>query len=371
MTNENGGIRVLEGTPLRSGTRTVLGRMTASVLAEHRVVPRRNFRDKTGYQREPSKTRVNRLKQDLDKKRVDLPTAVLLNLRAFNPDSHLVRKNGSEYLSLRAGDRLYVVDGQHRIEALTDLYEDDPDRWAGFELPFVCLLGAHEGDEMEQFYVVNSTAKSVRTDLALDLLKQRAEADPTVRDSLMERGESWKVDAQTIVERLALTPAWSDRVRFPGQSVGETTIANSGMVNGLKQLLLTPYFGNITTDNQVKILDAYWRAIRDVLPEAFEEPTDYTLQKMTGVTVMHGLLIVALEYVRSAGGSVIEAESYRDALSGALEDLEGDTREGEVVRGADFWRAGPRGAAGSFSSNAGRRVLLAKLKTGLPAFEVE
>ena len=40
------------------------------------------------------------------------------------------------------------------------------------------MIGADETEEMTQFYVINSTAKSVRTDLALDLLKQRAENDP-------------------------------------------------------------------------------------------------------------------------------------------------------------------------------------------------
>ena len=51
-------------------------------------------------------------------------------------------------------------------------------RWGEILIPFVCMIGAGERQEMEQFYVVNSNAKSVRTDLAMDLLKQRAESDP-------------------------------------------------------------------------------------------------------------------------------------------------------------------------------------------------
>ena len=45
---------------------------------------------------------------------------------------------------------------------------------------------------MEQFYVVNSTAKSVRTDLAYDLLKQRAENDPEVIPALQSGARSGK-----------------------------------------------------------------------------------------------------------------------------------------------------------------------------------
>ena len=363
-------VPVLETAPLKNGRRKVIGQITAGELAQLNHVPRRNFRDKTGYQREPSASRVNRLAQELAKKQVDLPTAVLLNLREFRPEEHLVQGNGSLQLALAADDRLYVVDGQHRIEALSKLIDEDQDRWSDFEIPFVCLLGADENEEMEQFYVVNSTAKSVRTDLALDLLKQRAESDPNVLEGLVERGEAWKVKAQTIVEALAETQIWRGRIRFPGQPTSGTTIANSGMVNALKQLLSTPYFGSITTENQVKILDAYWRGANKVILEPFEAPTEFTLQKMTGVTVMHGLLISVLEYVRSKGRSVIDPDSFVDALTGALEELEGDTQDGGVARGADFWRAGPDGAAGSFSSNAGRRVLLAKMSAGVPEVEV-
>ena len=66
-------------------------------------------------------------------------------------------------------------------------------------IPFVCVLGASEREEMEQFYVVNSTAKSVRTDLAYDLLKQRAENDP--RSSL--RFKSWARSGKWTGRRLS------------------------------------------------------------------------------------------------------------------------------------------------------------------------
>jgi len=247
----------------------------------------------------------------------------------------------------------------------------ESDRWSHYEIPFVCMLGADEREEMEQFYVVNSTAKSVRTDLALDLLKQRAESDVDVMKSLIERGESWKVKAQTLVEELSATSMWRNRIRLPGDPKGDATLTSSGMVASLRPLLATPYFGSITTANQVKVLDAYWQGLREVIPAAFDEPSQYVLQKATGVMAMHGLLISLIEYVRSKGESVIEPGSYAEPLKGALLELEGDTGTGDIARGADFWKAGPDGAAGSFSSNAGRRVLVAKLRALLPALEVE
>ena len=348
-----------------------VGVMPAATLVSRFLVPHRDSRSKRGYQRPVSTARVNKLAADMRSRQVDLPTAVLLNVR--DTAVGLVQELPEQGWAIFQpnGHELYVVDGQHRIEALAKLIAENPERWSDYEVPFVCMLGADELEEMKQFYVVNSTAKSVRTDLALDLLKQRAENDPNLMASLVEKGEDWKVEAQTIAEELAKTRLWKHRIRFPGDPSGETTIGSAGVVSSLKQLLDTPYFGAISTQNRLKILEAYWEGIEHVIPDVFREPKDYALQKSTGVQIMHALLISALELLKSRGLSVLEADSYQDVLQDALLELQGDTAEGNIAEGADFWRAGVQGAAGSFSSNAGRRVLLARLKTELPDVEVE
>ena len=364
-------IPVVKSQPLRNQVPVIVGVIPAGAVVRLHKIPRRNHTRKTGYQREVSVTRVNRLVKELRRSEVDLPTAVLLNLRAYKPEDHLIELPEDRLLFCPGEEALYVVDGQHRIEALKRIVEEDPESWSGFEIPFVCMLGATGRQEMEQFYIVNSTAKSVRTDLAFDLLKQRAESDPMVMSALVERGMSWKVTAQTLTEEISKTQLWQGRIRFPGIPKAATTIGSAAMVNSLRLLLTAPYFGSISSENQVKILHAYWQGIRALLPGAFDQPSAYSLQKSVGLQAMHALLVTVLEYVRSVGDSVIEPSSYKKALKTSLLELEGDTSQGEVVRGGDFWFAGPRGAAGSFSSNAGRRVLIAKLKALLPQIEVE
>lgn len=347
----------------------VVGVMPAGLLVGSYEIPRRNYTEKRGYQRPVSLSRVNKLVADLLANRVDLPTAVLLNIRDFKEGVHLVEENGAFFF--QPDGPLYVVDGQHRIEALAKLIERDPERWAPFPIAFVCLLGADEFQEMTEFYVVNFTAKSVRTDLAYDLLKQRAEADPSLMEALTEKGESWKVEGKSITEQLGKSsPLWSGRVRFPGEPVGASLISSAGMVSSLRPPLATPYFDAISRANKVKVLSAYWEGVSNVVPEAFQDPPQYALQKSTGVQVMHKFLIAVLEHLRSKGNSVLEPESYESLLSDPLHQLEGDTVSGHIVRGADFWRVGARGAAGSFSNNAGRRVLNARLKGALPRLEV-
>ena len=351
------------------GVPQVNGVMTAAQVVGRYTIPRRDHRTKTGYQREISTSRVNKLASDLAVGRVDLPTALLLNLREYDDAQNLVEREGRQYLRID-GESLFVVDGQHRIAALDRLIEKDPDRWADFEISFACLLGANEREEMEEFYVVNSTAKSVRTDLALDLLKQRAETDPEVYTALIERGEHWKVEAQAVAEALTSSALWQGRIRFPGDPKAGTTIGSNGMVSSLKPLLATPYFGSVTRANRVEILSSFWQGLAEVVPEVFADPTDYAMQKSTGVQVMHSILIAVLEVLRSQGRSVVDPANYADLLRDPLLEIEGDTANGAIARGSDFWRAGAEGAAGSFSSNAGRRVLTSRLKQALPAPQV-
>ena len=227
MNTTSNTVPVIESRPLRKGPRVVVGVLDAGTLIAQYSVPTRDTRRKSGYQRELMRARVNRLQSELRKRRVDLPTAVLLSMRDGS-DSLLEDDEKGLRLQL-AGRDLSVVDGQHRVAALRDLVDEDPDRWSSFKVPFVCVLGANENQEMEQFYVVNSTAKSVRTDLAYDLLKQQVENDSELSEALEERGEKWKIAGQTIVERLRQESAiWRSLIRFPGDPPRGTTINNSG-----------------------------------------------------------------------------------------------------------------------------------------------
>lgn len=362
----------VELTKPKSGkwTRKVTGVISAGDLYDRYEIPRRDHRAKTGYQRELSTTRVNQLVKELREDRVDLPTSILVNLRDFEEERNLVLHNGKIHLRLGM-EPLYVVDGQHRVAALARLVEEDPERWEDYEIPFVCMIGADALEEMREFYVVNSTAKSVRTDLAFDLLKQQAESDPKVMDYAIETGQGWKVEGQTLAEELARTPLWRGLIRFPREPKASTTVSSSSMVTSLKPLLSSAYFSQVPVPSQVKVLNAYWHGIRQVIPEPFEEPADYALQKGLGAMIMHGFLVYVLENVNSRGDSVIEAQSYAKVLEPVLENLQGDTASGVPVSGADFWLSGSEGAAGSYSSSAGRRVLMAKLKALLPPIEVE
>ena len=332
-------VRVAEGQPLRSGTPTIVGFMPiGAIIPGGYEIPYYNSQTKRGYQRQPQESRVNQLANDLKKNLTDLPTAVLFNIRNRQAreavDRHELQLEKLQGLN-RA--KFSVVDGQHRVLALEKLMAEDPETWSGFMIPFVCFLGATEQEEMEQFYIVNSTAKSVKTDLALTLLRKRAEK-PEVYRSLTEPGWEWQLKGQAIVEWLSgESSVWRNRIRAANMDKGSTTISLASMVSSLKPLLSTPYFRGLKPEQQATIVDAYWQAIRELLRPAFDQPEDYTVQKGVGVMQFHLVLPDVMECVRSRGLMTSDPSSYKKILEDALTTLQGDTAEGEVVEGVEFW----------------------------------
>ncbi len=372
-------LRVVRGPTLRSGIITVVGIIPAEILVVHHFVPYRKVLEQEGYQRIPTESRITQLARELQQNNVDLPTSVLLNLRNCDQDEVLVSTGNDNYLlkldleKAASKHRLFVVDGQHRIRALQKAIEEYEVDIRNIKVPFVCMIGGDEMHEMEQFHVVNSNAKSVRTDLALNLLKERAQYDPEFANLLAQRGRKWEVDAQALTERLAkASSTWKNKIRHPNAPVGETTVPSSSFVRSLKPLLTqTALFKSIRDqEKQAQVIDAYWRAIRRILPEAFEQPKNFSLQKGIGVEVMHSIFPVVLDLARSEGGSLYDPQSYAPVLQIALTNLDGLNGDGKTVQGVEFWLAGRHGAAGAFTSAAGKRRLAEYLHTLLPELEI-
>lgn len=86
---------------------------------------------------------------------------------------------------------------------------------------------------------------------------------------------------------------------------------------------------------------------------------------------MHMILPHVVECIRNRGLMITEPSAYTQVLEEALTNLQGENSSGEIVTGIDFWRSGPSGAAGNYSSSAGRRFLATKIQLLLPEIEIE
>jgi len=360
-------IPVIVGKLPRTGLPIAVGFIRTEDLIPRARIAHREFEGGRGYQRLPSLTRVNMLARELMGRKVDLPTALLLNLRNYDESVHLTKTSDGVTALKLADDYFWEVDGQHRVESLKRALEADYDRFRDYTIPFVTGLGWSEEYEMEQFFVVNSTAKSVPTSIAYDILASLGQGIPGLMQDLEERGRAWQVDGHELARELAATSSiWMNRIRFSNEPKGMTTVASSGFTQSLKSILNSAYFGRLSRGPQVKVLMAYWDAQQSILPQVFTDPQNYVLQKSLGVQVMHAIFNDVVEVVRANNDPVTDLNSYAKVLGNTLVTLSGDTREGLQVSGEDFWLSGEQGAAGAFSSSAGRRVLTARLRSGLP-----
>ena len=345
---------------------TIVGVMNAGTLTSYSEVPiykHDGSTKQTGYQRIPSQIRVKTLAQDILKKSVDFPTAVLLSLRT-NPFQDFIANDDD--FTINVSDfkdiKFYVVDGQHRIAALKKAMLDDSlqsTEIAKIKIPFVCMLGANEAQEMAQFHIINTNAKPISTSLAFSLLKERSQNDVEFSRLFEEKGQKWKIEAQSITEKICSRDGiWNNRIRLPNMGKGITITTSASFAKSLKPVLDSYTLKKERDiDKKVQIVMAYWNAVNKIIPEAFENPVKYNIQKGIGVEIIHGIYPAIADSVRGTNKSLYKPESYVEYLRNSLLELSGMNGFNQQVSGADFWRTGNAGAAGSMSSAAGKRRL--------------
>ena len=226
---------------------------------------------------------------------------------------------------------------------------------------------------MNEFYVVNSNAKSIGTGLAYELLKQRAANSEGVREHLIKTGKAWIEEAGKLTDKLADLEIWRGRIQYPGQKRGNTLITNNGLTTSLRPLVEQPGFFQALRDEeqQAKVLNAYWEGIRQVLPKVMRNPEEYNLQRTLGVSALHAVLVNVLAIMTSRGYSVFDPAQYAEIMREPLEQLSGQTQKGVEVEGIAFWKRGAGGASGLFNSRTGRRVLESEIRKKLPDLNVQ
>ena len=254
-----------------------------------------------GYQRPLIDTRIAKATKYLLYEEGVFPTSILVNIRG-NIDFHLVAniEEFGEFGILDVPQRslpLWIIDGQHRVMAIRVAAKEDPRRFYNYALPVSILNFRSRFDEMRQFFIINSRQKRIRTDLAQRHLHQTISTRGEMEVSRFEsKSKMFAAEAVLVVDFLRLHPEspWygmvkipSDRRRREGQIVTQTSFASSiGII--LKEL---------TKEERDEIreypkllgllLVDYWNALKEIYPEAFANPRNYTIQKTLGCYVFH------------------------------------------------------------------------------------
>lgn len=254
---------------------------------------------KQGYQRPPEKSRITKIGRYLteSENHILFPTAVLLSARN---DVNYDKKRGT--ITISYDSPLQIIDGQHRIAGLKYAIQEKEAKFLeNFPIPFVIIRCSDKTLEMNQFMIVNGTAKSVRTDLVNMILTNIYAG--TYKPDIPEK-ERWKIVISNVVDKLCkdVNSPWYERIALPGESIkrdSKKIIPATSFITSLKpvyQWLKLAFLDDKsrTMDDEIKIVynivNDYWSAIKEVVPLTFLEPEKYVIQKTPGIFSLHKLL---------------------------------------------------------------------------------
>ena len=307
-----------------------------------------------GYQRPPERSRITRIGTYLIKKQGDglYPNAVLLGSR-----TPLLFDAMSRRLELPKPAALQVIDGQHRIAGLRYAIEEKHESNLAFlPIPVVIVEIQDHTEEMNQFRIINGTAKAVRTDLVNSILTAIAEEHGA--DAIPEK-DVWKVVVTKAVDALNRRDdsPWKDVLLMPDEvstasTSGKMTRATSAITSirfiydWLEQF---GFLAGMDLDQRAAyladVLVAYWRAIRNVVPHAFANPADYVIQKTPGLFSLHYLLKDSLLGDIFRGRRSWDESTFQEFIAASPE-----------ISDADFWHKNS-GRAAAYGSMKGFRDL--------------
>jgi len=249
--------------------------------------------NKQGYQRKPTENRKRKISRYIEKCQYPVfPTNLLVNSQKkleFSPES----KTNWGTLVLDKYP-LWIVDGQTRIEGFRYAVEElKLEKVLEYEMPVTILSDFSLIDELEQFFILNSTQKKVSTDLAQRLKLQLYLENPEEYKSL-GIGEDWELKALKVVDLLNTKgeSPWCEKIRLPNtQKSPINIISQNSFVKSLKPLYRDGIVGSLElkADDTYKALRDYWLALKDIFIDAFESPKDYVIQKTPGIFSLHDL----------------------------------------------------------------------------------
>lgn len=251
-----------------------------------------------GYQRKPSASRVKKVAKYALAPGAIFPASIIVSPRS---EVHFVPMAQGErvgQIHLANDEPLYIIDGQHRLEglnyAITELRVEE---LIEFELPITIIPKLTKKEEIEQFVLINRTQKRVPTNLGDRLLEYLARFGGSKPGVNVLEQKAWKSNAVRIAERVNRDSdsPWFGRIIRPNAPRTDSAVAGeSEFTKSLKNYLTSPYGDRPDEERVYQDFNNYWKAFSQIMPEAFEEPANYVIQKTAGFHSLNPNLPIVL-----------------------------------------------------------------------------
>jgi len=300
--------------------------MSAKELAKSEI-DRWTKHNKSGYQRQPKETRFGTGRGSIVRYLIEemgaFPTSVLLNVRGnikYQPKTKINDFMDFGELTVSDDEKLYIIDGQHRIEAIKRATASQPEL-ENYPLAVSILNYKDKFDEMLHFYIVNSRQKKIPTDLVFKQLQMMV-------DKAILGGKEWlkEVILGPKEERAAMATVIVDYLDEEQSSPFHGQIQYTGEPKEphhlVKDYLLAFYLSFILREKALsgmshaklaQLYADYWSAIKEIYPNAFARADEYTLLKTTGVASYTYLFPTIFAY--SAADGDLSKSRFKHYLS--------------------------------------------------------
>lgn len=116
---------------------------------------------------------------------------------------------------------------------------------------------------------------------------------------------------------------------MPNEPRNGSVAAQKSFTDSLEPIIKDTYFAGKDAKAIGAALRNYWAAIRDLCEAAFEEPSDYVIQKTIGVGVFHKIFPRVSELATDGQGNRVLTQDTLESILGGLPQLE-----------SSFWRSG-------------------------------
>lgn len=362
-----------------------IGYISAKDLVDHHKIPYISIKEgSTGYQRQPKPKPISDYAKKIASRPVDFPTLILLNIR--NEDQINFINNGVLTYIPDHNNKLFVVDGQHRVLSLMAALEradsdgDDLlyERLCNIKIPFGLTITESVLNEMVIFYEVNNFAKSVSANIKKQIETMRAKLGDTDMLRTMELlGDDWSLIADHILLTVTRDEdnVWYNRIKYDNTKPFSPNVGNSAMTRYLKNII-TSNEAEMSSDKltfSLEVFNAYWKAFEIAYPNVFGEDKakNYSIQTAMGADVFMRLWSFIKDWIVKTGQkeqNLRDPKTYIPAFKKIIKNSEGADREGNAVEGLDYWLKGS-GAGAQGAGEAGKSQLLSNLKNWLTSDE--
>lgn len=251
-----------------------------------------------GYQRKVNENHVSNIVKYLENNNFYLPTSIICSSdEVFNDKV-----------------KLYIVDGQHRVEAFKSLKQNNSTKYnevKDYEVSVIVLEKPSESLEVDTFITINKTSRKVDTSLAY-ILKNKINRKNTKSDDLTITKKEFLAVELGILLSSERHSIWSNKILLEGNptknsyesiSLNSFVISTRVLISYLEKYNIISV--NWSNENELDdILDSLkkiylhiWNSIKNHWPNLFNEKNEMNnvIQGNIGVSSLNKYIVLQLK----------------------------------------------------------------------------